>query len=279
MSKISTVAAVCLSVTALVLTAQEAQKKKGGGGDRFNSPVGYSDTPVLPDQKWKVHDIDRPRPRVITPASAPGQPPSDAIVLFNGKDTSAWTFRGRGGKQGQWKVENGYMEIVPGQGTAVSKEKFGDAQFHIEWSAPTTPSGNSQWRANSGVLIMGLYEIQVLDSYNNPTYADGQAGSIYGQWPPLVNATAKPGEWNYYDIIFEAPKWEGGKMTKNPYVTVIHNGAVLHHRKKIIGPMAHRVVAPFKEHEAELPLAFQDHDVPVRYRNIWVRKLTGYDKP
>jgi hypothetical protein len=244
------------------------------------SPTGYRDTPVLPGQKWKVHDIDRPRPRVVTPGAQTGQPPSDAIVLFDGKDLSQWQNERKGKLvPASWKVENGYMEVTPGTGTLVSKEKFGDAQFHVEWAAPTELSGDSQWRANSGFLIMNRYEIQVLDCYNNPTYADGQAASIYGQWPPLVNACRKPGEWQSYDIVFEAPVFEGEKLVKPAYVTVFHNGVVVHHRQQIIGRMAHRVVGTYAPHAPEEPLALQDHDVPVRYRNIWARRLKGYDQP
>jgi hypothetical protein len=160
----------------------------------------------------------------------------------------------------------------------VTKEKFGDMQLHIEWASPAEILGNSQMRGNSGVIIMSRYEIQVLDSWENPTYADGQAGAIYGQWSPLVNAIKKRGDWNYYDIFWEAPKFEGDKLVKNPYVTVMHNGVMLHHHQKVVAPMAHRTVAPFKAHGAEEPLMLQDHNEPVRYRNIWARKLRDYDQ-
>lgn len=265
-----------------LLSAQADAKKKTGKKGYRTSPTGYSDTPVLPGQKWKVHDIDRPKPRVITPGAQPGMPPSDAVVLFDGKDLSKWVVETKGKKEPQpanWKVENGYMEVAPGAGTLMTKEKFGDMQLHIEWASPTAITGDSQWRGNSGVLLMNRYEIQVLDSYNNPTYADGQAGSIYGQWPPLVNPARKPGEWQSYDIIFEAPKFENGKLAKPAYVTVILNGVVTQHRKEIIGRMAHRVVGTYAPHEPEEPFALQDHDVPVRYRNIWIRRLRGYDQP
>ncbi|MCS7023655.1 MAG: DUF1080 domain-containing protein [Bryobacteraceae bacterium] len=259
--------------TAALLIAQSSNKKYR------TSPTGYRDTPLLPGQKWKVHDIDRPKPRIVTPGAGPGMPPSDAIVLFDGKDLSQWMNERKGQLvPAAWKVENGYMEVAPGAGTLVSKEKFGDAQFHLEWAAPVEPSGDSQWRANSGVLLMKRYEIQVLDCYNNPTYADGQAASIYGQWPPLVNACRKPGEWQSYDIVFEAPKFEGEKLVKPAYVTVFHNGVLVHHHQEIIGRMAHRVVGTYAPHAPEEPLALQDHDVPVRYRNIWVRRLRGYDE-
>src|ERR1700688_4060494 len=235
------------------------------------SPLGYTDTPVLPGQKWKVHDIDRPHPRVVTPGAEPGGPPSDAVVLFDGKDLSKWA-------PSKWKLENGYVEGVGGTGDLVSREKFGDSQIHVEWASPKEIMGTSQWRGNSGILIMHNYEIQVLDSYNTPTYADGQAAAIYGQWPPLVNASRKPGEWQTYDIIWEAPKFEGDRLLKPAYVTVIHNGVVLHHHKEVIGRMAHRVVGTYAPHGAEEPLALQDHDTPVRYRNIWVRRLGRYDQ-
>lgn len=243
------------------------------------APTGYRDTPVLPGQKWKVHDIERPRPALVTPGAKAGDPSSDAIVLFNGTDLSQWETRRKDGAvaPAAWKISDGYMEVVPGSGSITTKQKFGDIQLHIEWMAPVELSGSSQWRANSGVILMSRYELQVLDSHDNPTYADGQAGSIYGQWPPLVNAARKPGEWQVYDIVFEAPRWEGGKLVKPAYWTAFHNGVLIHNRKEAVGPMAHRVVAPYVEHSPEEPILLQDHDVPVRYRNIWVRRLKPYD--
>jgi hypothetical protein len=249
--------------------------------ERNNTPVGYSDTPMLPGQKWKVHDIDRPRPRLVTPGATPGAPPSDAIVLFNGKNLSKWESLDREAKvmgPATWTVEKGYTYAKTGSGELITKEKFGDIQLHLEFATPTEIDGNSQWRANSGVLLMSRYEIQVLDSWENPTYADGQAATIYGQWPPLANASKKPGEWQTYDIIFEAPKFEGEKLVKPAYVTVLHNGVLVHHRKEIIGRMAHRVVGTYAPHAAEEPLALQDHDTRVRFRNIWVRRLMPYDE-
>lgn len=241
--------------------------------------TGYTDTPEIPGQKWKVHDANRPKPVVVTPGAKLGDPPSDAIILFDGKDLSQWEFPGKRGKAPQpWKVENGYFEIVPGAGDAVTKEKFGDMQLHIEYMQLPGNTKLGQNRGNSGVLIMNRYEIQVLDSYGDPTYADGQAGAIYGQWPPMVNPIRKPGEWNAYDIIFEAPKFEGEKLVKPPFVTVFFNGVMVHHRKEITGPMAHKVNLPFKAHGAEEPLGLQDHNEFVRFRNIWARKLKGYDR-
>jgi hypothetical protein len=204
-------------------------------------------------------------------------------VLFDGKDLSHWVTVGRGKDRGKilpprWKVENGYIEVVGGSGDLISKEKFGDGQYHIEWATPAKVTGSSQLRGNSGVILMSRYEIQVLDSWNNPTYADGQAGAIYGQYPPLVNASLPPGQWQTYDIIFEAPRFDSnGKLVKPAYVTVLHNGVVVHNHQAIIGRMVHRAVATYAPHGPEEPLMLQDHDMPVRYRNIWVRRLTGYD--
>ena len=175
----------------------------------------YDDTPMLPGGKWRVHDGDRPQPRVVDPGStpdAPGRPPSDAVVLFDGTDLSGWV--GRDG-EAQWKVENGYMEVVGGTGNILSREHFGDCQLHLEWAEPAEVRGDSQGRGNSGVFLMDKYEIQVLDGYDNPTYADGQCGAIYGQYPPLVNPCRPPGEWQSYDIVFEAPRWNAdGKLEK-----------------------------------------------------------------
>jgi hypothetical protein len=237
-----------------------------------NSPVGYTDTPMLPNLPYHVHDPARPHPAVVTPAAQPGGPPSDAIVLFDGKDLSHWT-----PARQPWKVENGFMEVAPNAGDLRSKERFGDVQLHIEWAAPEQIRGNSQNRGNSGIFLQGRYEVQVLDSSNNLTYADGQAGAIYGQWPPLANASRKPGEWQTYDIVFEAPRFEGQKLTKPAYLTVIHNGVLLHHRKELMGPTVHRQLAAYVPHAGEDSLVLQDHQSPVRYRNIWVRRLGGYD--
>jgi hypothetical protein len=241
--------------------------------------TGYTDTPEIPGQKWRVHDATRPKPVVVTPGAKLGDPPSDAIILFDGKDLSKWDFPGKRGKEPKpWKVENGYFEIVPGAGDAVTKEKFGDMQLHIEYMQLPGNTKLGQNRGNSGVLIMNRYEIQVLDSYGDPTYADGQAGAIYGQWPPMVNAIRKPGEWNAYDIVFEAPKFEGDKLVKPPFVTVLFNGVMVHNRQEITGPKAHRVNLQIKAHGAEEPLGLQDHNEFVRFRNIWARKLKGYDR-
>ncbi|HKE26971.1 MAG TPA: DUF1080 domain-containing protein [Bryobacteraceae bacterium] len=244
--------------------------------------LGFTDTPMLPDLPYHVHDPDRPHPPVVKPPAAAGGAPSDAIVLFDGKDLSKWEQQGRGAAASkmvdpQWQVGDGYFEVAPRTGTLLTKEKFGDVQLHVEWSSPTEIRGNSQGRGNSGVLLMNLYEIQVLDAWENPTYADGEAGALYGQWPPLAFPARKPGEWNTYDIVFEPPHFEGERMVKPAFQTVFYNGIVVHNRKELLGPMVYRQVAHYRPHPPELPLGLQDHGNPVRYRNIWIRRLGGYD--
>ncbi len=237
-------------------------------------PTGYTDTPFLPGDRWRVHDDARPRPRIVEPGTA-GVPPSDAIVLFDGTDLSQWVQRGRKGEtlEPAWRVENGYMEVVGGTGSHKTKAAFGDVQLHIEWAAPRTVKGASQARGNSGVLIMELYEIQILDSYENISYADGQAGAVYGQYPPLVNASRGPGEWQSYDIVFEAPRFDGDKLETPAFVTVFHNGVLLHHRRELMGPMRHKKASAYVAHAPERPLLLQAHGSPVRFRNIWARRL------
>jgi hypothetical protein len=246
--------------------------------------LGFKDTPMLPGLPWHVHDPDRPHPPVVRPASVPGGAPSDAVVLFDGKDLSRWqNRRSRGSNRGEmadaeWKVGNGWFEVAPDKGDLLSREKFGDCQLHVEWSSPTPVQGNSQARGNSGVLLMSRYEVQVLDGWENPTYADGQPGAIYGQWPPLAAVPRRPGEWNTYDIVFEAPQFEGAKLIKPAFLTVFYNGVVVHNRKQSMGPMVYRQVAHYEPHAAEEPLMLQEHRNPVRYRNIWIRRLRGYDQ-
>lgn len=246
-----------------------------------HAPVGYTDTPYLPDGKWRVHDLNRPRPRVVTPGATASAPPSDAIVLFDGTNLSKWG----GIKRGQiveppWKVENGYVECVPETTDLVTREKFGDVQLHIEWASPAKIEGESQDRGNSGVILMGRYEVQVLDSYQNTTYADGQAASMYGQYPPLVNAVRKPGEWQTYDLVFEAPKFAAdGKLLKPAYLTLFHNGVLVHNHQEWVGAVEHRRVAHYTPHPAEEPLTLQNHGTRVRFRNIWARQLGRYDQP
>jgi hypothetical protein len=229
------------------------------------------------DKRWKIHDMNRPLPSVVDPGTAstqdaPGRPPSDAVVLFDGKDLSKWEHQG--GSPAKWKVENGYAEVVPDTGNIFSKQTFGDCQLHVEFAEPVPAKGESQERGNSGVFLMGLYEIQVLDSYENKTYADGQAAAVYGQYPPLVNASRPPGQWQTYDIIFRGPRFDkAGKLLRPARVTVLHNGVLVQDNVTPTGPTAHQQRPPYKAHPQKLPLGLQDHDAAVRYRNIWIREL------
>ncbi len=228
-----------------------------------------------------------PLPTVVTPGAQPGQAPSDAITLFDGKDLSKWTAARLGTAAytvrpdpAPWKVVNGYFEVVPGSGDIASKEKFGDIQLHVEWMEPADIRGSSQNRGNSGVFLMGLFEIQVLDSFESRTYADGQAGAMYGQWPPLVNAVRRPGEWQTYDIAFEAPQYSGNKLAKPASMTVFLNGVLLHNHKEEMGPTIYRQVPKYAAAgPSEGPIVLQDHGAAVRYRNIWIRRTSGYDQP
>jgi len=242
---------------------------------------GYDDTPVLPGSSYKVHDKERPHPRVVTPPTPStqekaGAPPSDAVVLFDGTSLDGWESR-KGGPAG-WKIENDYMEVVAGTGSIATKKQFGDCQLHLEWAAPAKVESESQGRGNSGVFLMGRYEVQVLDCYNNPTYADGSTASIYGEFPPLVNACSKPGEWHFYDIVWIGPRFEGSRLIRPAYITMFHNGIIVHNKQMLLGPTSHRVVPPWEPHPAEGPLELQDHGNPVRFRNIWYRDLTEYDE-
>lgn len=227
---------------------------------------------------WPVHSPERPKPPVVDPgpATPPSPPPSDAVVLFDGTDLSGW--RSADGGPARWRVGgrggSGFFEVVPGTGALVSADSFGDVQLHIEWASPREVRHQGQDRGNSGVYLMDTYEIQVLDSYRNPTYADGQAAAIYGQYPPLVNATRPPGEWQSYDIIFRAPRFDAaGRVTRPARVTVLHNGVLVHDDVELTGPTGHYERPPYRAHAARLPISLQDHGAPVRYRNIWVRPL------
>jgi len=237
--------------------------------------LGYDDTPVIPGSPYKVHDGTRPLPRVVTPGTqstetAPGAAPSDAVVLFDGADLSGW----KGGDgEAKWKVADGCMEVVPKTGSIETREHFGDCQLHIEWAAPAAVKGDSQGRGNSGVFLMGRYEIQVLDSYENPTYADGTAAAIYGQFPPLVNACRKPGAWQTYDIVWIAPRFDGDALASPARLTLFHNGILVHHDKELQGPTRHKQLAAYVPHPPTGPLSLQDHGDLVRYRNIWYRPL------
>ncbi len=226
---------------------------------------------------WPQHDRNRPQPKVVDPGTAstpdtPGRPPSDAVVLFDGKDLSRW--RGSDGSPAKWKVGNGYFEVVKGTGGIETAQSFGDCQLHVEWATPSPAVGEDQDRGNSGVFLMGRYEVQVLDSYKAITYPDGQAGALYGQYPPLVNPTRPPGEWQTYDIVFHGPRFDAaGKLTRSARATVLLNGVLVQDDAELVGPTAHKTRPPYAPHPQKQPLGLQDHGHPVRFRNIWIREL------
>lgn len=224
---------------------------------------------------WDVHDTTRTRPPVVDPgpASADPQPaPDDATVLFDGDDLGGWEHPD--GSSPEWVVRDGYFQVEPGTGAIQTTEGFGDVQLHIEWMSPPSIEGDGQGRGNSGVFLMGTYEVQVLDSYENPTYADGQAAAIYGQYPPLANAMRPPGEWQVYDIIFRRPHFDDdGTVVKPAVITVYHNGVLVQDHVELTGPTGHYERPPYEAHAAQLPLRLQDHSNPVRFRNVWVREL------
>jgi hypothetical protein len=225
---------------------------------------GYTDTPFLPGGRWRVHAADRPAPAVVTPGAGTTAP-SDALVLFDGTSLAAWS-------GGPWNLEEGAL-VVNGKGDLATKESFGDCQLHLEWAAPSAPAGGSQERGNSGVFLMGRYEVQILDSFDNRTYADGQAAALYGQFPPDANACRPPGAWQTYDIFFRAPRFEGENLQSPAVVTVVHNGVLVHHARELLGVTRHKQVAVYAPHAPMEPLVLQDHGNPVRFRNIWIRRL------
>jgi len=226
--------------------------------------------------KYDVHDITREHPPIIKAPEQFGQPPADTIVLFDGTDLSEWVSEEKGGGPAQWKIENGYMEVVKKSGDIRTKKAFGSCQLHIEWATPgeVSPKETGQKRGNSGVFFMGKYELQVLDSYENETYADGQAASIYGQYPPLVNVCREPGQWQSYDVSFLRPIFnKKGECIRPARITVFHNGVVVHNNVEIKGSTAHKKKAKYSPHADKLPLSLQDHNNPMRFRNIWIREL------
>ncbi|HXI69151.1 MAG TPA: DUF1080 domain-containing protein [Verrucomicrobiae bacterium] len=242
--------------------------------------AGFQDTPLQPDGKWHVHDPARPQPPVVTPGATFSQnanPPSDAIVLFDGKDLSQWRDKGSGGPA-QWTVADDVATSA--KGDIVTTNKFGDIQLHLEFREPTPGKGEGQGRGNSGVYFMGLYEVQVLDCYINKTYADGSTGAIYGQHPPLANACRPPGKWQTYDIIFNPPHFGAdGEVTTPAYVTVILNGVLVQNHQAYRGASNWKSPGKYTAHGPTGPLALQYHSNPVSFRNIWVRPVPLVNEP
>jgi Domain of Unknown Function (DUF1080) len=269
------------------LAAQALRLSAFGADPDTNQIDGFRDTPMLPGSQWHVHDPDRPQPPVVTPGASFSQnapPPSDAEVLFNGVDLSKWQNR-RGG-DADWKVQDGYTEVTRGGGIR-TRGRWADFQLHVEWAAPLPATGSGQGRGNSGILINGMYEVQVLDSFDAKTYPDGQAGAIYGQSPPLANASKPPGQWQAYDIIFESPRWdEKGNLVKKACATVLHNGVVVQNHYEFLGCTdGISAVVPWRAlskypapHPPEVFIELQEHNAnPVRYRNVWIRRLGERD--
>jgi hypothetical protein len=247
--------------------AAELVPPKGG--------YGYDDTPLLPNSPWRVHDRKRPQPPMVAPGSAgldpqAATPPASAVVLFNGKDLSQWE---SGNEKG---IEEGVINIAK-TGELRTRRHFGDCQLHIEWATPAVPDGGAMNWGNSGVLFLGLYELQIIESHDSRIYADGIAGSLYGQFPPLVNPSRKPGQWQCFDAVFTAPRFDGDKLKEPAYFTVFWNGVLVHDHQASLGPMKHRVLPTYDSKVAKGPLVLQFHNSAVRYRNIWVRPL-GEDR-
>jgi len=227
---------------------------------------------------WAIHDQNRPQPKVVTPGTfstpeQPGQPPSDAIILFDGKDLSNWEADKPEGGPSKWIVKDGAMECTPGSGQIRTKDKFGDCQLHIEWAAPKDVKGDSQGRGNSGIYLEGICEIQVLDCYDNPTYADGAAGSVYGVNPPAANPLNPPGQFQVVDILFRRPIYEGDKCMDPGYVTVFLNGVLVQDHTQLEGSTGHMKRTKPGAFPDKGPLKLQDHGNPVRFRNVWYREL------
>jgi len=228
---------------------------------------GYTDTPMLPDSEWRVHDRERPQPPSVTPGATAADPPSDAIVLFDGTNLDAW----EGGTAEA--IEDGAFNIVKTSGLT-TKQKFGDCQLHIEWATPAEADGNAMNWGNSGVFFQGLYELQVIESRACHIYADGIAGSIYGQVPPLVNPCREPGQWQSFDAVFLAPKFEGDQLVEPARMTVFYNGVLVLYHAKVLGATRHKTLPSYSVPAETGPLVLQQHHSAVRFRNIWVRPLT-----
>jgi hypothetical protein len=234
----------------------------------FISGLGYAQENGI---KWEIHDTKRPYPKKINPFPIP----SDAIVLFSGADLSAWEKADKAASF-NWKIEDGYFYNPGGKGDIQTRQSFGNCQIHIEWSVPEYDPGKSHYdRGNSGIYLMSTYELQIFDSYPDANiYADGMAASIYGQYPPLVNASLPPLAWQSFDIVFLRPEFDNkGKLLSPAKMTVFHNGVIVHHDRALTGPTAHKQRPRYEAHANRLPLLIQGHGSPVRFRNIWIREI------
>lgn len=233
--------------------------------------VGYTDTPLLAwtSRPFHKHDPERPVPADVTPGmpstqDKPGTAPSDAIVLFDGRNTDKW-------KPNKWILKDGVL--IANEADIETVDSFGDCQLHLEWAAPNPPQGEQMNRGNSGVFLMSRYEIQIGDSYTEKIYPDGYAAAVYGETPPMVNAMRPPGQWQSYDIVFTAPVFKDGKVALPARVTMFHNGVLVQLDTEIHGPVSWRTIAQYEPHAARQPLKLQYHHNPVMFRNIWIRPL------
>ena len=264
-----------MKITSALATISAFLSLAAAGQAASSGPRFYGDAPD-DHHPWAVHDGNRPQPKIVTPGTfsspeQPGKPPSDAIVLFDGTDLSKW--ESSNGSPAKWLVTNGVMQVAPGSGEIRTKDKFADCQLHIEWAAPQEVKGDSQGRGNSGIFLMGLLEIQVLDSYNNVTYADGHAGAYYGISPPMANAVRPPGVFQVYDIVFRRPIYKDGKPVDPGYVTVFVNGVLVQDHTMLEGPGTHMTRTKAGPFPAKGPISLQDHGNTMRFRNIWYREL------
>ncbi len=252
---------VLLSLPTSAARGAELVHAKDGSG-----VYGYNDTPILPWCGFHVHDADRPAPKRVNPgpAPAPVPAPADAVVLFDGTDMSKW-------QPGGFKLVDGCFEAAGGPIT--TKDSYGNCQIHLEWMPPADFKGPWYNQGNNGVMLMGLYEIQIFDSWTEKLYPDGQAGAIYGQTPPLVNACRPPGQWQTFDIVFTAPVFDGQKLVQPARITMFHNGMLAHLNEEIHGETGHRILPEYKQKISKGPLVFSGHDCPVRFRNVWLRPL------
>jgi hypothetical protein len=257
-------ARLALAAALFVPAARAADLIKAKDGSGY---FGYKDTPKLPWCDWLVHDPDRPAPKRVEPgpAGAPVAAPADAMVLFSGRDASAWQ------APHDWKVEGGHL--IAGDKKLSSVEQFGDVQIHLEWMPPANFPGPWSNQGNNGVFLMGLYELQIFDSYNVKIYPDGATGAIYGQTPPRVEATRPPGQWQTYDILFFAPRFADGKLVAPARITALLNGILVQHNEEIHGETGHRKLPAYTTKASTGPLSLGGHGCPIRFRNIWVRRL------